>query len=114
MIARRHFRYSIRRLFFLVTLVCLVATIWPWCRSRAISDVSSHAGGYPAEVVAPFLLRAHFSDNVTARDTLHAWAFGRVFPLPFHSEYPEPNPVIITVQPRIIYQSEPEQLNLGL
>ncbi|QDT10611.1 hypothetical protein K239x_25680 [Planctomycetes bacterium K23_9] len=113
MIARRRLRYSVRTLLLSSTLICLALATWAACRTRAISDVSNHANGWSPEVVAPFLLRTHFSDNVTAHDTFHVWAFGCVLSLPFKSAYPEPNPTIITVQPRIIFNPEPEQRQLG-
>ncbi len=111
-ISRIRFRYSLRSAVSILTLACVIAGTRHNCRHRATEDVEA-ATGWPPSVVAPSLLRTITRDNVTVRRTFHVWCFGAVIDLPFRSEYPEPNPFIITVQPRIIIDSEPPLEGLG-
>lgn len=105
---RFRLRYSIRFLFLTLTLACLYFGTWQNCKVRAISEVKAATGWRPTTIIAPFLFHVSSSDNITVRNTFHVWSFAGVIDLPIASEYPEPNPVIMVVQPRLVYQPDDE------
>lgn len=99
-------RYSLRTALLAISFIGVVVGAWQNCRERAVNDVMTKAEtwGTP-KVVAPFLIYTSVSDNVTVRDRLHFWLGGPVMSVPFGT-YPEPSPVIMVVQPRIIFTRE--------
>lgn len=113
--SRFRFRYSIRFLFLILTLVCVYLGTWHDCKERAISEVKAATGWRPTTTIAPFLFHVWSSDNITVRNTFHVWSFVGVIDLPIASECPEPNPVVMVVQPRIIYQpDESDEIEIGI
>ena len=92
----------------LLALVGLYFGTWPHFRNAAIRDVKSSTV-CKTTVVVPWLLRTQRTDNITVQERYHLWAFGTVIRLPYAREYSDPNPLIMVVQPRIIFEADDDE-----
>lgn len=109
MASRRRLRFSVRSLLVASSLLCAILGGWEASELRAVRDVMRAARGRKPEVVAPFLLAVSKSDNVTVKRTYHVWLSGAVLDLLYWSEHPETDPVVMTVQPRILVEFDEDQ-----
>ena len=109
---RSAFRMGLRSCLIFTAALCFVLAIWDQACEPAIRDVQL-AKRAPASVVAPFILQTQFNDNIQIRCQNHVWLFGAVFDLSRQTLQNNPIPIMITVSPRIIFQSEQDLESIG-